>query len=108
MTEKNYFVHESSYVDEGVEIGEGTKIVHRSHRYAQFCMSDAVERTQRVSYADTGDHPGVHLAIGGNFVSRPEADEAGVGDLHVDLLVYSQQGVTSRNICRLETIPIRR
>ncbi len=26
-----YFVHDSSYVDEGVEIGEGTKIWHFSH-----------------------------------------------------------------------------
>ena len=29
--EKNYFVHESSYVDEDVEIGEGTKIWHFCH-----------------------------------------------------------------------------
>lgn len=29
--EKNYFVHESSYIDEGVEIGEGTKIWHFCH-----------------------------------------------------------------------------
>src|SRR5688572_13742265 len=28
---KNYFVHESSYVDEPFEIGEGTKIWHFSH-----------------------------------------------------------------------------
>ena len=31
MSEKNYFVHESSYVDDNVEIGEGTKIWHFSH-----------------------------------------------------------------------------
>ena len=31
MGEKRYFVHESSYVDDGVEIGEGTKIWHFSH-----------------------------------------------------------------------------
>lgn len=31
MTEKNYFVHASSYVDEGCTIGEGTKIWHFSH-----------------------------------------------------------------------------
>lgn len=31
MTEKIYFVHESSYVDEPCEIGEGTKIWHFSH-----------------------------------------------------------------------------
>ena len=29
--EKNYFVHESSYVDAGCQIGEGTKIWHFSH-----------------------------------------------------------------------------
>jgi len=29
--EKNYFLHESSYVDEPCEIGEGTKIWHFSH-----------------------------------------------------------------------------
>ena len=28
---KNYFVHESTYIDEDVEIGEGTKIWHFSH-----------------------------------------------------------------------------
>jgi len=26
-----YFIHESSYVDEGAEIGEGTKIWHFFH-----------------------------------------------------------------------------
>lgn len=31
MEEKNYFVHESSYVDEGCQIGAGTKIWHFSH-----------------------------------------------------------------------------
>src|SRR5215210_685663 len=31
VMEKNYFVHESSYVDEPCEIGEGTKIWHFSH-----------------------------------------------------------------------------
>jgi len=30
-TPKSYFVHESSYVDDNVEIGEGTKIWHFSH-----------------------------------------------------------------------------
>lgn len=29
--EKKYFVHESAYVDENVEIGKGTKIWHFSH-----------------------------------------------------------------------------
>jgi len=31
MTERNYFVHESAYVDDPVEIGSGTKIWHFSH-----------------------------------------------------------------------------
>lgn len=31
MEEKNFFVHDSSYVDEGVEIGEGTKIWYFCH-----------------------------------------------------------------------------
>ena len=31
MMEKDYFVHESSYVDEGCTIGKGTKIWHFSH-----------------------------------------------------------------------------
>jgi UDP-2-acetamido-3-amino-2,3-dideoxy-glucuronate N-acetyltransferase len=31
MTERNYFVHESAYVDEPCEIGAGTKIWHFSH-----------------------------------------------------------------------------
>ena len=31
MSEKKYYVHPSSYVDEDVEIGEGTKIWHFSH-----------------------------------------------------------------------------
>lgn len=31
VMEKNYFVHESSYVDEPCEIGEGTRIWHFSH-----------------------------------------------------------------------------
>lgn len=28
---KNYFVHESSYVNEGAEIGDGTKVWHFTH-----------------------------------------------------------------------------
>jgi UDP-2-acetamido-3-amino-2,3-dideoxy-glucuronate N-acetyltransferase len=31
MSDKPYFVHESAYVDEGVQIGDGTKIWHFSH-----------------------------------------------------------------------------
>jgi len=31
MNNPNYFVHESSYIDENVEIGEGTKVWHFCH-----------------------------------------------------------------------------
>jgi len=31
ITNNKYFIHESSYLDENVEIGEGTKIWHFSH-----------------------------------------------------------------------------
>lgn len=31
MSERNYFVHESAYIDDGVQIGEGTKIWHFCH-----------------------------------------------------------------------------
>lgn len=31
MTDRDYYVHESSYVDDGCRIGEGTKIWHFSH-----------------------------------------------------------------------------
>ncbi len=31
MSDKKYFVHESSYVDDNVEIGAGTKVWHFSH-----------------------------------------------------------------------------
>lgn len=31
MKNKDYFVHESSYVDDECEIGKGTKIWHFSH-----------------------------------------------------------------------------
>lgn len=31
MEDKNYFVHESAYIDDDVEIGEGTKIWHFCH-----------------------------------------------------------------------------
>lgn len=50
--EKNYFAHESSYIDEGCEIGEGTKIWHFSHIM-------------------TGSKIGKHCNIGQNVVVSP-------------------------------------
>lgn len=51
--EKKYFVHESSYVDEPCEIGEGTKIWHFSHVMA-------------------GSKIGRHCNIGQNVVISPQ------------------------------------
>jgi UDP-2-acetamido-3-amino-2,3-dideoxy-glucuronate N-acetyltransferase len=51
--EKNYFVHESSYVDEPCEIGEGTRIWHFSH-------------------VMTGSKIGRHCNIGQNVVISPQ------------------------------------
>lgn len=31
LTKQNYFIHESSYIDEGVHLGEGTEIWHFCH-----------------------------------------------------------------------------
>ena len=47
MSESKYFVHESSYVDEDVQIGEGTKIWH-------FC------------HVQTGARIGKHCSLGQN------------------------------------------
>ena len=47
MNDKNYYVHESSYIDEDVEIGEGTKVWH-------FC------------HVQTGARIGAHCSLGQN------------------------------------------
>ena len=38
MEKEKYFVHESSYVDDGVQIGEGTTIWHFSHVLSGSCI----------------------------------------------------------------------
>lgn len=47
-TEKKYFVHESSYVDEGCEIGEGVKIWHFSHIMGKCKIGDGCNIGQNV------------------------------------------------------------
>jgi UDP-2-acetamido-3-amino-2,3-dideoxy-glucuronate N-acetyltransferase len=47
-TEKNYFVHESSYVDEGCEIGKGVKIWHFSHIMSNCKIGDGCNIGQNV------------------------------------------------------------
>lgn len=56
---KSYFVHESSYVDEGAQIGVGTKIWHFSHVYAGARIGKKCIFGQNVSVADG-------VAIGNN------------------------------------------
>jgi len=48
MPETNYFVHESSYVDEGCEIGEGVKIWHFSHIMSNCKIGDRCNIGQNV------------------------------------------------------------
>jgi len=43
MKDKNYFIHESSYMDENIEIGKGSKIWHFSHiqsgaKIGEYCI----------------------------------------------------------------------
>lgn len=47
----DYFVHESSYVDEGAEIGEGTKIWHFSHVLSGASIGKRCSFGQNVSVA---------------------------------------------------------
>ena len=47
-TEKKYFVHESSYVDEGCEIGAGVKIWHFSHIMSNCNIGDGCNIGQNV------------------------------------------------------------
>lgn len=47
-TEKKYFVHESSYVDDGCEIGTGVKIWHFSHVMGNCKIGDGCNIGQNV------------------------------------------------------------
>jgi UDP-2-acetamido-3-amino-2,3-dideoxy-glucuronate N-acetyltransferase len=50
MTEKtDYFVHESSYVDEGAEVGKGTRIWHFSHVMAGARVGEGCSIGQNVN-----------------------------------------------------------
>src|SRR4029079_16049849 len=52
MTERNYFVHESAYVDDPVEIGSGTKIWHFSHVQAGARLGERCILGQNVNVAN--------------------------------------------------------
>ena len=49
---KKYFVHESSYVDDGVTIGEGTKVWHFSHIQTGSIIGDNCSIGQNVNIAN--------------------------------------------------------
>ena len=59
MTGQGYFVHESSYVDEPCQIGEGTKIWHFSHVMANSVIGPRCNIGQNVVVS-----PGVRLGEG--------------------------------------------
>lgn len=59
METKNYFVHESSYVDEPTTIGEGTKIWHFSHIMKDCVIGEKCNIGQNVVIS-----PGVVLGNG--------------------------------------------
>ncbi|WP_252250124.1 acyltransferase [Clostridium sp. ZBS13] len=57
--DKKYFVHESSYIDDNVEIGEETKIWHFSHIMSNSIMGEKCNIGQNVVIS-----PGVKLGNG--------------------------------------------
>lgn len=57
--EKKYFVHESSYIDEDVEIGEGTKIWHFCHVQSGARIGKNCSLGQNVNISN-------HVKIGNN------------------------------------------
>lgn len=59
MKEKDYFVHESSYVDEPCKIGKGTKIWHFSHIMANSTIGENCNIGQNVVIS-----PGVVIGNG--------------------------------------------
>jgi UDP-2-acetamido-3-amino-2,3-dideoxy-glucuronate N-acetyltransferase len=52
MKTKDYFVHESSYVDEGCKIGNGTKIWHFSHIQSDSVLGQNCKVGQNVNIAN--------------------------------------------------------
>ena len=63
--EKNYFVHGSSFIDQNVEIGTGTKIWHFSHIRENVTIGENVIIGQNV-YIDEGVIIGNNVKIQNN------------------------------------------
>ena len=49
---KNYFIHESSYIDDNVKIGQGTKIWHFSHIQSGAIIGDNCSLGQNVNVSN--------------------------------------------------------
>jgi len=73
LTAKDYFVHESSYIDNNVEIGTGTKIWHFSHILS-------------------GSHIGEYCNIGQNVVIGPKVSIGNNCKIQNNVCIY--EGVT--------------
>ena len=54
MKEKDYFVHQSSYIDKNVKIGNGTKIWHFSHIQSGAKIGDHCSIGQNVYIGNIG------------------------------------------------------
>ncbi|MBQ1714817.1 MAG: N-acetyltransferase [Firmicutes bacterium] len=59
MADKDYFVHESSYVDDGVEIGQGTKVWHFCHIQKGAVIGEKCSLGQNVNVSNN-----VHIGNG--------------------------------------------
>lgn len=59
MADKDYFVHESAYVDDGVEIGQGTKIWHFCHIQKGAVIGEKCSLGQNVNVSNN-----VHIGNG--------------------------------------------
>ena len=84
--EKGYFAHPSAFVDEGAQIGEGTKIWHFAH-----IMGGAK--------IGRGCNFGQNVMVGGGVVTQEWADEIGAdgyGDLASDAVEVAKELTTRK------------
>jgi len=98
MTEPDYFVHESSYVDEGARVGRGTKIWHFSHVLAGAEIGEGVSIGQNVNVGG-GARIGNRCKIQNNIsvYDRVELeDEVFCGPSMVFTNVYNPRAFISR------------
>lgn len=98
MSEPDYFVHESSYVDEGATIGKGTKIWHFSHVLSGAQIGENVSIGQNVNVGG-GAKIGNGCKIQNNISIYDEVeleDEVFCGPSCVFTNVYNPRAFISR------------